>query len=97
MGKAAGEKNIVQENSVSADGSRIFWTDNNSQLYVREDGTTTVKLNTSQRSPSLGDGSTVFRGATPDGSRVFFTDGTSLTKAQATMAVSTNTTSATAS
>ena len=64
---------------MSADGSRIFWTDNNSQLYVRENGTTTVKLNASQRTPSLGDGSALFRGATPDGSRVFFIDGTPLT------------------
>jgi hypothetical protein len=66
-------------NDVSADGSRIFWTDNHGQLYVREDGTTTVQLNASQRTPSLGDGSAVFRAATSDGSKVFFTDETALT------------------
>ncbi len=66
-------------NDISADGSRIFWTDNHGQLYVREDGTTTVQLNASQRTPSLGDGSAVFRAATSDGSKVFFTDETPLT------------------
>lgn len=66
-------------NDVSADGSRIFWTDNKDQLYVREDGTQTIKLNASQRSVSLGDGSATFRAATPDGSNVLFTDGTALT------------------
>jgi hypothetical protein len=66
-------------NAVSADGSRIFWTDENGQLYVREDGASTVQLNASQRTPSLGEGSTVFRAATPDGAQVFFTDETPLT------------------
>jgi Tol biopolymer transport system component len=66
-------------NDVSADGSRIFWTDENGQLYVREDGAGTVQLNASQRAPSLGDGSAVFRAATPDGAQVFFTDETPLT------------------
>lgn len=69
----------ISPNDVSVDGSRIFWTDNNGQLYVREDGATTVQLNASQRAPSLGDGSAVFRAATPDGSKVFFTDETPLT------------------
>ncbi len=66
-------------NDVSSDGSRIFWTDNNSQLYVREDEAATIKLNSSQREPSLGDGSATFRAATPDGSKVFFTDTVALT------------------
>jgi hypothetical protein len=73
------EERSVPENAVSADGSRIFWTDNNKQLYVRENGTTTVKLNVSQRSPALGDGSALFLAATPDGARAFFTDSTPLT------------------
>ena len=66
-------------NDVSSDGSRIFWTDNNSQLYVREDEAATIQLNSSQREPSLGDGSATFRAATPDGSKVFFTDTVALT------------------
>jgi hypothetical protein len=72
-------KDDMFANDISADGSRIFWTDNHEQLYVREDGSTTVQLNASQRTPSLGDGSAVFRAATPDGSKVFFTDETPLT------------------
>ncbi len=63
---------------VSADGTRIFWT-GGEQLYVRENGTTTVQLNASQRVPSLGDGSAMFRAAASDGSRAFFTDETPLT------------------
>lgn len=68
-------------NLVSDDGSRIFWIDGNEQLYVREDGTSTVKLNASQRTPSVGDGTARFMAATPDGSRVFFIDATALTNA----------------
>ncbi len=66
-------------NVVSADGSRIFWTDAAKQLYVREGGVTTVKINASQRAVSLGDGTAVFRGAAFDGSKVVFTDATVLT------------------
>ncbi len=74
----------IQPSVVSADGSRIFWTDGNRQnLYVREDGNSTVQLNLSQRTPSLGDGTAQFVAATPDGSRVFFTDATALTNAAA--------------
>ena len=69
----------IYANDVSSDGSRIFWTDNNSQLYVREEEAATIQLNSSQREPSLGDGSATFRAATPDGSKVFFTDTVALT------------------
>jgi hypothetical protein len=68
-------------NVVSSDGSRIFWTDGSGQLYVREDGTRTVKLNASRRLASLGDGSAVLRATTPDGSKAIFTDATPLTDA----------------
>jgi hypothetical protein len=77
----------MQENVVSADGSRVFWTNHNysgegaQYLYVRENGTTTIALNASQRTPSLGDGIATFMGATSDGSKVFFTDTTPLTNA----------------
>jgi hypothetical protein len=66
-------------NDVSADGSRIFWSDAIEQLYVREDGTTTVKLNASRRTATLGDGHATFRAATPSGSTAIFTDETALT------------------
>lgn len=68
-------------NLVSSDGSRIFWIDGGEQLYVREDGASTVQLNASQRTPSLGDGTARFVAATPDGSRAFFIDETALTNA----------------
>ncbi len=71
--KAGGGEDHNFANDVSADGSRVFWT-YGGQLYVRENGTTTVEL-----TPSLGNGSATFRAATPDGSKVFFTDETPLT------------------
>lgn len=64
---------------ISTDGSRIFWTDSEGQLYVREDAARTAKLNSSARSPSLGDGTATLRAITPDGSRAIFTDPTPLT------------------
>lgn len=64
---------------VSGDGSRVFWTDGEGQLYVRERATTTVQLNASQRAVSLGNGSAIFMGATPDGSVAIFADSTALT------------------
>lgn len=64
---------------ISSDGSRIFWTDGEKQLYVREDGVRTVKLNASQRAASLGDGTATLLAATPDGSNAVFTDETALT------------------
>ncbi|HEU4393525.1 MAG TPA: hypothetical protein VFR04_07815 [Solirubrobacterales bacterium] len=65
---------------ISDDGSRIFWTAGE-QLYVRENGTRTVKLNASQRAISLGDGSAKLLATTPDGGKAFFTDPTALTDA----------------
>jgi hypothetical protein len=67
-------------NVISADGSRVFWTAD-AQLYVREDGVRTVKLNASRREPSLGDGSANLLAISADGSAAFFTDTTSLTDA----------------
>jgi hypothetical protein len=57
--------------TVSADGSRIFFQAEGN-LYVREDGTTTVQVDASQ-GPGPGGGGT-FMAATVDGSKVFFTD-----------------------
>jgi len=51
---------------ISADGSRIFWTDlKTGRIYVRENGTTTVEI-----SP-VG----TYQTATSDGTKVFFIDG----------------------
>ncbi len=56
--------------AISADGSRIFWTDlNTDDLYVRENGATTVQVDA-----SVGGGG-VFQTTTADGSEVFFTKG----------------------
>jgi hypothetical protein len=55
---------------ISADGSRIFWTDlNTGDLYVRENGTVTVPVSV---------GSARFWTATPDGRYVFYTEGGAL-------------------
>lgn len=68
-------------NVVAGDGSRIFWTDAAGQLYAREGGTQTVKLNASRRTVSSGDGSATLRATSSDGSKAIFTDTTPLTDA----------------
>jgi DNA-binding beta-propeller fold protein YncE len=51
---------------ISNDGSRIFWTDlNTGHIYVRENGTTTVEISSGGK----------YWTATPDGSKVFYTNG----------------------
>ncbi|HEX5984025.1 MAG TPA: hypothetical protein VFY69_07460, partial [Solirubrobacterales bacterium] len=65
---------------VSVDGSRVFWTAGG-QLYAREGGVRTVKLNASRRTVSLGDGSATLLAISADGSKAFFLDQTSLTDA----------------
>ncbi len=55
------------DNAISADGSRIFWTDRNTDnLYLRENDTRTIPI-------SLGDSR--FWTATPDGKYVYYTEG----------------------
>jgi len=71
-----GESDYAQV--ISADGSRVFWTAEG-QLYVREGGVRTVKLNASRREVSLGDGSAKLLAISADGSKAFFSDPTSLT------------------
>jgi hypothetical protein len=75
--------------SVSADGSRVFFTGPDTdgyetpdrQLYVREDGVSTIEVSKSQRIPEDPDGpqSARFQGASVDGSRVLFTSCAKLT------------------
>ncbi len=57
------------ENTISEDGSRVFFTAGGTgQIYVREDGTTTVPVSGAvSLEPAL------FDAATPDGAYVFFT------------------------
>jgi hypothetical protein len=80
-GSGAGNGAGIVQGAVSSDGSSIYWTDGSGQLYVREGGVHTTKVNASQRVPSLGDGTAAFFGATPDGRQVFFGDSTALTGA----------------
>jgi DNA-binding beta-propeller fold protein YncE len=59
---------------ISSDGSRIFWTDlSTGELYVRENGTTTVEVDASQGGTGSSGGGQ-FWTASSDGSKVFFTD-----------------------
>lgn len=60
-------------NAVSADGSRIFF-EADGGLYVRENGTTTVRIDAAQSGlPSASDGGGSFMAASADGSTVHFT------------------------
>ncbi|MGD0455133.1 MAG: hypothetical protein ABSB69_16210 [Solirubrobacteraceae bacterium] len=72
-------------NAVSADGSRIFWTDLvDHSLYVRVNGETTVQIDASQikspKGPEEEGGGGRFFTASADGSTVFFADENRLTE-----------------
>src|ERR1022692_1268448 len=69
--------------TVSADGSRIFFQAEGN-LYVREDGATTVQVDASQGAGAGGGGK--FMAASVDGSKVFFTDEASAGLTASTMA-----------
>lgn len=59
-------KRAVLSRVISADGSRIFWTDlSTGHIYMREDGATTVEI-----APEG-----TYQAATADGSVVFYTNG----------------------
>ena len=61
-----GELRPIFSHAISADGSRIFWTDlSTGHIYMREDGAKTVEI-----SPAG-----LYQTATPDGSAVFYTNG----------------------
>jgi hypothetical protein len=67
----------VMRHAISEDGARIFWTDG-AHLFARLNGTETVELDEPQGGPGPAGGG-VFRAASADGSRVFFTDPHQLT------------------
>jgi hypothetical protein len=81
-GSAKEALNPDLRNVISADGSRVFWTDlSDDDLYVRENDTSSI-----EDCAVAGDACTVliaedarFWSATPDGSRVLFTDCNRLT------------------
>jgi hypothetical protein len=56
---------VDTDHAISADGSRIFWSDASGRVYVREDGTRTTKI------PDPGK----FLTASADGSKVLLDDG----------------------
>ncbi|MGN6215350.1 MAG: hypothetical protein ACTHN7_00110, partial [Solirubrobacterales bacterium] len=59
--------------AVSTDGSRIFF-EAGGGLYVRESGTTTVRIDAAQSGlPTASDGGGEFMGASADGTKVYFT------------------------
>jgi hypothetical protein len=81
-GRFGGENAIKNEGSlngsflrmISSDGSRIFFTaNNNHDLYVRENGETTVQVDAPQGGAGPGGGG-LWATAAGDGSRVFFYD-----------------------
>ncbi|HEV3094409.1 MAG TPA: hypothetical protein VGY30_07830 [Solirubrobacteraceae bacterium] len=65
--------------TVSSDGSKIVWTDG-TNVYLRVNHETTIQLNESELFPSEGNGTAHFQDATPNGSKVFFTDSTRLSE-----------------
>ena len=70
------------ENTISDDGSKIFFTAAGSaQLYVREDGTKTTQVSASQAATPDPNGHkpAAFMAATPSGSKVFFSSCEKLT------------------
>lgn len=87
---------VPYPNSVSSDGSRIFWVSGsftgNGVVYMREDGTDTVPISASQKTGEVG---TLAEGkfgvASDDGSLVYFTSGANLTDASATGGVTNET------
>jgi NHL repeat len=82
------------ENTISRDGSRVFFTAAGSaQLYVRENGTTTTQVSASQRTVPDPNGAkpAAFMAATPDGSKVFFTSCEKLTDNSTAVSTAANT------
>jgi len=89
--RAGGEASVVTQNftnTVSEDGSRVFFTAQRQTspnpaeigaeaIFVRENGTVTRDLSLSQTSTPAGNA--LYQWATPDGSKVFFTANAGLT------------------
>ncbi len=73
-----------ESNTISTDGSRVFWTNLEGEpaVYVREDGARTVRLDESQGGPALNPGehqASLFQTASADGSTAFFISNAPLT------------------
>lgn len=84
LGGRNGVTPTLIEQAVSADGSRIVFSTGNSEsekhIYDRLNGTTTVDVSASQRTPAEpGTPSAHYQGASADGSQVLFTSNGALT------------------
>ena len=66
LNKSYNDREYDFDNAISADGSRIFWSDKAGQVYVREDG---------ERTTEIPDHTGKFLTATPDGSKLLLSDG----------------------
>jgi len=97
-GQGQFEQRNYTPNTISADGSKVFFTvssfgfGSSGELYMRVDHSTTVQLNASERTDCAehnpcsgtpepdpaGHQEATFQTASPDGSKVFFTDGEAL-------------------
>jgi DNA-binding beta-propeller fold protein YncE len=66
LGNGAGYASPDFSHVISDDGSRVFWTDlNTGHIYARENGTSTVEISSGGK----------YWSATPDGAKVFYTNG----------------------
>jgi hypothetical protein len=66
---------------LATDGSRVFWTSEDGQIFVRENATTTREVSESQRTvpDPIGSQPAEFLAASPDGSRALFSSPQELT------------------
>jgi hypothetical protein len=70
----------IARGAVSVDGGRVFWQQRSGGLFMRDTATgVSLRLDQVQGGSGSGPVEPVFQGASPDGSRVFFTDTQQLT------------------
>ena len=75
-------ENFFYTHAISADGSRIVFStgEEDKHIYDRVDGTTTIDVSASQRTPpEPGTATAQYRGASADGSHIVFTSTAALT------------------
>ncbi len=82
LNRGGAESGFYTQNTISADGSKVFFTEGGTgRLYMREDGVATTQISASQAATADPNGPkpAAFVGATPSGSKVFFTSCEQLT------------------
>jgi hypothetical protein len=81
LGPGSGDESNLTNRAMSSDGSRVFFTDRgDGQIYLRQDGSSTIQISASQRNPAEAQQPARFLTATPDGSKAFFTSPERLTE-----------------